>query len=745
MRIPLQTRFGLLILPLIVIQLICLFAILLPGLQTSGDLRRLELHLRRHTVAARLTRLLDRQAQESVDFAMRREDADRLHLDDVRARARSVLAHWQALKRHEIELTPAELRLSDAIERDYRRLDELSDEISAPAAGGKPPEALSSIQQELVPLLGRIDGDLDRVIEAERTEFLKGLAYLAGRLAVADLATSGKFSRDLDATISDASRAFVADQFARALSRELFLYSLTVAVGRKDPAIETAQGRVQDALADWRRQVHARSDRDPAHARELTLLSAIEGGYARIAEAGGQLVSSVERGRPADAARLLAQELQPVAEGEIAPVVEQVVTTGAAEVEVALAALATRTRWVFAALGVVGLLGLAICLGTPMLIGRQIIRPVVELRRLAASLGAGDLNVRAKIGAHDELGELGMAFNKMASGLENRTREMRVLGSMGDLLQACMTPEEACEVLVQSSRELFPADSGVAFVFAPSRDVLEPAVTWGSSAHYSPFAPDECWALRRGRLQVIAAGSGGPRCSHVGEDGDYLCAPMAAQGEMLGVLHIHLGSSGAGDEGESIEDKQRLALSVADQFGLALTNLRLRETLRGLSIRDPLTGLFNRRYLEESLERELRRAQRRSLPVAVIMIDIDLFKRFNDTFGHEAGDQALKEVATLLLANIRAEDIACRYGGEELVLILPEMTFEVAQERAERLAAAVRHLRIPQPLQAFGTVTISAGVAVFPTHGSSGRAVINAADQALYRAKQLGRDRVEVA
>jgi HAMP domain-containing protein len=436
MRIPLQTRFGLLILPLIVIQLICLFAILLPGLQTSGDLRRLELHLRRHTVAARLTRLLDRQAQESVDFAMRREDADRLHLDDVRARARSVLAHWQALKRHEIELTPAELRLSDAIERDYRRLDELSDEISAPAAGGKPPEALSSIQQELVPLLGRIDGDLDRVIEAERTEFLKGLAYLAGRLAVADLATSGKFSRDLDATISDASRAFVADQFARALSRELFLYSLTVAVGRKDPAIETAQGRVQDALADWRRQVHARSDRDPAHARELTLLSAIEGGYARIAEAGGQLVSSVERGRPADAARLLAQELQPVAEGEIAPVVEQVVTTGAAEVEVALAALATRTRWVFAALGVVGLLGLAICLGTPMLIGRQIIRPVVELRRLAASLGAGDLNVRAKIRAHDELGELGMAFNKMASGLENRTREMRVLGSMGDLLQA---------------------------------------------------------------------------------------------------------------------------------------------------------------------------------------------------------------------------------------------------------------------------------------------------------------------
>ena len=743
MRISLRARFALLILPLIVIQLICLFAILLPGLQTTGDLRKLELHLRRHTVAARLTRLLDRQATVSIDFAMRREDADRRDLDDLRARARSVLAHWQALKRQDVGLTPAQLRLSEAIERDYGRLNELSDEISAPAAAGTP-DVLSSIQQELVPLLTRIDEQLDRVIEAERTEFLKGLAYLAGRLAVADLATSGRFSRDLDATISDASRAFVADQFARALSRELFLYSLTAAVGRRDPAIDTAQRRVQDALADWRRQVHAHSDRDRSHARELTLLSAIEGGYARIAEAGGQLISSVEKGRASDAAELLTRKLEPVAEREIAPVIEQVVTTDAAEVEVALAALSTRMRWVFSALGVVGVLGLAICLGAPVLIGRQIIRPIVELRQLATSLGAGDLDVRAKIRTQDELGELGMAFNRMASGLENRTREMRVLASLGDLLQACMTPEEACEVLVQSARELFPGDSGVAFVFAPSRDVLEPTVTWGSSAQYSPFAPDECWALRRGRLQVITAGGGGPRCSHVGEAGDYVCAPMAAQGEMLGVLHLPLGSPGTGN-GESIEDKQRLVLSVADQFGLALTNLKLRETLRGLSIRDPLTGLFNRRYLEESLERELRRAHRRSLPVAVIMIDIDHFKSFNDTFGHEAGDLMLKEVATLLRANIRAEDIACRYGGEELVLILPEMTFELAQERAERLAAAVRHLRIPQPLQVFGTVTISAGVAVFPTHGSSGRAVLNAADQALYRAKQLGRDRVEVA
>jgi len=219
---------------------------------------------------------------------------------------------------------------------------------------------------------------------------------------------------------------------------------------------------------------------------------------------------------------------------------------------------------------------------------------------------------------------------------------------------------------------------------------------------------------------------------------------MSAQGEVLGVLHVRLTSPiGAGSEGPA-EQKQRVVLSDADQFALALANLRLRETLRGLSIRDPLTGLFNRRYLEESLDRELRRAQRRGLPVAILMLDVDQFKLFNDTFGHEAGDLVLKEVAALLKSNTRAEDIACRYGGEEFTLILPEMTLEHAKVKAHRVNEAVRQLRILQGQQFLGSVTISVGVAIFPTDGSNAREVLHAADAALYRAKQGGRDRVEV-
>jgi diguanylate cyclase (GGDEF)-like protein len=473
-------------------------------------------------------------------------------------------------------------------------------------------------------------------------------------------------------------------------------------------------------------------------------LKGIELGYSRIAETGVQLLALVDGGRRSEAIEVLTRKLDPIAETEIAPLVDQVVATDAAEIEVGLSSISSRLRWVFGASGALTLLGLAIGFGSPLLINRQIIRPIARMRDLATRLGAGDLYVRAPVESDDEVGDLAAAFNRMGTDLESRTREMRALGELGDHLQACMTVDEACQVLLPSARLLFPADSGCVFVFAPSRDVLEPVVAWGNASSPAPFAPDECWAVRRGRLQAFTADSQGLRCHHVSVEADYLCSPMSAQGEMLGVLHVQLGSQGsAGVEGP-LEEKQRVVLSVADQFALALANLRLRETLRGLSIRDPLTGLFNRRYLEESLDRELRRAQRRSLPVAILMLDVDHFKRFNDTFGHEAGDLVLKEVATILRSNSRAEDIACRYGGEEFTLILPEMSLEHAKAKAQLINAAVRQLRVLQGQQALGPVTISVGVAIFPIDGSNGRDVLHAADAALYRAKQCGRDRVDV-
>ena len=178
---------------------------------------------------------------------------------------------------------------------------------------------------------------------------------------------------------------------------------------------------------------------------------------------------------------------------------------------------------------------------------------------------------------------------------------------------------------------------------------------------------------------------------------------------------------------------------------MALSNLKLHETLRSQSIRDPLTGLFNRRFMEESLELEIRRATRNQRPLGVIMIDLDHFKHFNDTFGHEAGDTLLRELGSFLQGNIRAEDIACRYGGEEFTLILPEGTAEVTQQRANFLREAVKRMDVTHRGRPLGRITISMGVSIFPEHGRTRDALLEAADEALYRSKDQGRDRVTIA
>ncbi len=164
------------------------------------------------------------------------------------------------------------------------------------------------------------------------------------------------------------------------------------------------------------------------------------------------------------------------------------------------------------------------------------------------------------------------------------------------------------------------------------------------------------------------------------------------------------------------------------------------------AIRDPLTSLFNRRYLEESLDRELSKAQRHKNPLAIIMLDADHFKMFNDTYGHLAGDKVLRDMGKHLVTYSRKEDIACRYGGEEFVLVLPETTLEVATQRAEDLRLTIEAgKKMKYKRQTLPTVTISLGVAVFPDHGNRVNALISAADKALYEAKEHGRNQVVVA
>jgi diguanylate cyclase (GGDEF)-like protein len=329
--------------------------------------------------------------------------------------------------------------------------------------------------------------------------------------------------------------------------------------------------------------------------------------------------------------------------------------------------------------------------------------------------------------------------------LAQRSRELDLLNRMGELLQACVTEDEAYSVVGRFVGQFFPNDTGAVFVMTASRNLVEARAVWGvpASPEWAIFKPEECWALRRGRMHVVESTTNGLLCSHVPHPAPatYLCTPLIAQGESLGILY--LGAS-AGAE-VAPESQQRLASTVADQLGLAVANLKLRETLRNQSIRDPLTGLFNRRYLEETLERELRRADRNRAALGVVMIDLDKFKQFNDTFGHDVGDMLLRELGRLLEGVIRGGDVACRYGGEEFVLILPGADIEITRQRADRLRDAAKHLFVSHRGQSVGSVTLSAGIAAFPDHGITGEALVQAADAALYRAKASGRDQVVTA
>jgi len=216
--------------------------------------------------------------------------------------------------------------------------------------------------------------------------------------------------------------------------------------------------------------------------------------------------------------------------------------------------------------------------------------------------------------------------------------------------------------------------------------------------------------------------------------------PILNDNDCLGVLALGRNQAGY----EFTHDQIQYGRLFANITALVLNNAQLRDTLREQSIRDGLTGLYNRRYMEETLKQQLSRATRQLHPLGIIMLDIDHFKSINAIHGHATGDELLRELGKLLKNNIRNEDIACRYGGEEFLLIMPDTSLETAVQRAELLRQSAHGLHV-QEGQLLEGITLSLGVAVYPQHGSTTESVLNAADAALYRAKQAGRDRVVMA
>jgi diguanylate cyclase (GGDEF)-like protein/PAS domain S-box-containing protein len=361
-------------------------------------------------------------------------------------------------------------------------------------------------------------------------------------------------------------------------------------------------------------------------------------------------------------------------------------------------------------------------------------------------------------------------LTRMVADLETRNAQADLLRQMSDLLQVCATGDEARVVVDQYAPRVFVDCRGGVYMLAGTPGSLAAISTWGAGlASEAGFASDACWALRRGQSYLYDSAGAGVRCRHVSRAfrGMYLDVPLSAGGETLGLLHLEWEPQAAGAGGEETHpaasadteapagapaggllggqrSMRELTQLFADTISLSFSNIRLRETLHDQSVRDPLTRAFNRRYMEETLDRELPRTRRKNGHTALIMLDIDHFKKFNDSFGHAAGDLILTRLTRLLQANVRGEDVVCRLGGEEFVMILPEANGEVAAARAEGIRAEVAAMNNAYEGGQLGTVTVSIGVAIFPQNGSARVELMHKADMALYKAKKNGRNRVEV-
>src|SRR6266566_2941544 len=380
--------------------------------------------------------------------------------------------------------------------------------------------------------------------------------------------------------------------------------------------------------------------------------------------------------------------------------------------------------------------------GVPLTVNGEIRGAYLIYEDVSEQIRAGEAQRR-----HAEL------LDRLVKELELRTKQMTSLNEMGSLLVCSGTVKEACAVVADSLQRLFPdAPSGALYLFRSSRDLIEAAVRWGKKDVLAPtFPPDACWSLRRGQPHWTGHPGSGIACQHLTQSStsECLCVPMVAQGNTVGVLHLEFESAAElqRDSGrESFrESRQQLAVSAASQIALSLASLQLRETLREQAVRDPLTLLFNRRFLEESLEREIQLAARKKQSIAVLFLDLDHFKRFNDTFGHDAGDMVLQSLADLFRNFFRATDICCRYGGEEFAVILPESSSHNAAIRADALRSEVKRLQLHYRKQTIGQLTLSVGVAAYPEHGSTSVELLKIADQCLYESKSRGRDVVTVA
>ncbi len=334
--------------------------------------------------------------------------------------------------------------------------------------------------------------------------------------------------------------------------------------------------------------------------------------------------------------------------------------------------------------------------------------------------------------------------------LEERNRMLGTANQMNETLTASTSEEEIYKTISVFMPRIFSSFSGVVLMNRQKEEVFTPHTAWGEKFNECSFVQvSECWAARTGRMYFCMRNNE-CLCSHsevpLAKGYRHLCVPILYGSKCFGVICIgcsnHSGEKTTEFYAKRINFMENVVLMVARMIGIALNNSNLHKQLRDMSIRDPLTGLFNRRFMEETLTKEWHRAVREKRPLGLIMLDLDHFKRFNDTYGHLAGDNLLRYFGKFLQKNIRASDTPCRYGGEEFLIIMPGANLEVATKRANFLREAYSKELVPLNGNYIEGLTVSGGVAAYPESAKNIQEIIRLVDEALYEAKKSGRNRI---
>ncbi|WP_347252023.1 diguanylate cyclase [Legionella sp.] len=352
-------------------------------------------------------------------------------------------------------------------------------------------------------------------------------------------------------------------------------------------------------------------------------------------------------------------------------------------------------------------------------------------------------NITKRIQEQAKLQEYNEKLNHGMKELQHKNQQITLLVEMSDNLLACASQEELGTVIKRYSQRMLDFSKGILYVMHPSKNFLEAIERWGEPNEQDrTFYPDQCWGIRRGRLHHVKSAHAELICNHIKKtenNTSYLCVPLMAQNDIYGLLFMEMHVD---QEKQFTESTKLIVNAFSELTALALANVRLRENLRYQSIRDPLTALYNRRYLEDFLQKQIHQSERAKNNLAVLILDLDHFKKINDTYGHDAGDICLKEIGRLLEGDIRMGDIASRYGGEEFVIVLYNTDLMAAKRRAENIRCDVSMLSIKYGAQHVGPITVSIGISIYPQHGLTIAELIDAADKALYAAKNSGRNKI---